>query len=267
MCLILLALGQDRRFPLILLANRDEFHARPSLPAAPWPEDARVLGGRDLAAGGTWLACRSDGRFAAIANFRKKGAPAGRRSRGDLPARFVLGDEPPAAFLAWLKPRIEDYAPFNLLLGAGTEVWWLQSEGPRDGRFGPGIHAISNGPIGASWPKCRRATAALAELLAQGEPEEDALLKLLAERTPAADAELPVTGLPIERERVLSPIFIAGADYGTRASTLLLRATTGEIVFRERRFRGHGAQLAEVCWRQDCGRWLRRGNACELPPA
>jgi uncharacterized protein with NRDE domain len=259
MCLILLALGQDRRYPLILLANRDEFHARPSLPAAPWPEDARVLGGRDLAAGGTWLACRSDGRFAAVANFRKKGAPAGRRSRGELPMRFVLGDEPPAAFLAWLEPRIADYAPFNLLLGAGTEVWWLQSEGPKEGRFGPGIHAISNGPIGASWPKCRRAAAALAELLAQGEPEEDALLKLLAERTPAADAELPDTGLPIERERLLSPIFIAGAEYGTRASSLFTFGPEVGVRFIECRFAAGGKP-------EGASRWLGVGDAWRSDP-
>jgi uncharacterized protein with NRDE domain len=259
MCLIVLALGVHPRWPLLLLANRDEFHGRRSAPAAPWPEDPRVVGGRDLQAGGTWLACRSGGRFAAVANFRKPGAPPSRRSRGELPAAFALGDDPPEAFLTRLLPRLSDYAPFNLIVGDAREVWWLESERARYDRFPTGIHAVSNGPVGAPWPKCERAASALAALLAEGDASEEALLAILADRHEAREAELPDTGLSREQERFLSPVFIAGADYGTRASSLF-RVEDQGCLFVERSFASRGAAAGEVRW------WTTGSGWQQQPP-
>ena len=70
MCLLLIAIDAVPQRPLLLLGNRDEFHARPSAVAAPWPDNADVIGGRDLEAGGSWLAMHRNGRFAAVTNVR-----------------------------------------------------------------------------------------------------------------------------------------------------------------------------------------------------
>ena len=75
MCLAVIALDAHPGYQLIVAANRDEFHARPALPAA-WGTDAvfkDILAGRDLEAGGTWLGVRRDGRFALVTNVRQPG--------------------------------------------------------------------------------------------------------------------------------------------------------------------------------------------------
>ena len=109
MCLVLIAIGVVPRTPLLLLGNRDEFHGRASAAAQPWNEDARIAGGRDLVAGGTWLAARSDGRFATVTNVRS-GVPAtAPKSRGALVRDFVLGDATPAAYLRDVHDDIDEF--------------------------------------------------------------------------------------------------------------------------------------------------------------
>src|ERR1700682_4554219 len=84
MCLILVAWRAHADYPLVLAANRDEFHARAAAPAA-WWQDPKILAGRDLVAGGTWLAVAPDGRFAALTNDRDPALPQrDARSRGEL---------------------------------------------------------------------------------------------------------------------------------------------------------------------------------------
>ena len=70
MCLILLAWRVPGRHPLVVAANRDEFHARPAAPATFWPDQPAILAGRDLEARGTWMGISRGGRFAAVTNYR-----------------------------------------------------------------------------------------------------------------------------------------------------------------------------------------------------
>src|SRR5579859_983719 len=97
MCLIAIAHGASPKFPLVVAANRDELYARPTRPAHVWEDDPRVVGGRDLRAGGSWFAVRRGGRFAALANIRGMGREGG-PSRGALVADFVRGDDAPLAY-------------------------------------------------------------------------------------------------------------------------------------------------------------------------
>ena len=84
MCLILFAVEQHPDYPLVVIANRDEYYARPSRDAH-WWDDADIYAGRDLEAGGTWLGVDRCGRFAAVTNVREPGAMSpGKRSRGEL---------------------------------------------------------------------------------------------------------------------------------------------------------------------------------------
>jgi len=258
MCLLLLALRVDPQRPLLLLGNRDEFHARPSATAAPWPEDPRVVGGRDLQAGGAWLGLRADGRFAVVTNRRQLQlqSPPAPRSRGALVRDYLLGDFDAAAFAAQAARERATYGPFNLLLGdAGTA---FGVDGVRGHAFAlePGLHGMSNGPWDARWPKTERLREGVAARLADG--DDDALLDLLADTAQPPDAALPNTGVGLERERLLAPIFIRGADYGTRACSLVWVRADGACGLRERRHGRDGTAQGAARWRRDppAAKWL-----------
>jgi uncharacterized protein with NRDE domain len=250
MCLLLIAIDAVPECPLLLLGNRDEFHARASASAQTWAEDAHVMGGRDLVAGGSWLALCNDGRFAAVTNLRT-GVPAtAPRSRGALVRDFVLGDAEPAGFLDALREDASDYGPFNLVVGDRSGVCALGSAEGEVRSLRPGVHVISNGPIGVHWPKTervRRRFVAVAEA-EFGTRDETRLLDLLLDETQPPDVALPDTGIGLDLERRLAPIFIRGEKYGTRAGTLVARRADGTSILRERRFGPDAAALGEVRW-------------------
>ena len=254
MCLIALAWRCHPRFDLALAANRDEFHARPSLPARPWPEDPAIVGGRDEEKGGSWLLASARGRWAAVTNVRR-GLPAETAvlSRGELVASFVASDLSIAAFLAALAPRAPDYGRFNLLVGTHEHAHYV-SNFPAfpHRRLAPGVHALSTADLDTLWPKTRRLQGALADWLhteaGSARADRSPLFDALADTRTAEASELPDTGIGIEMERFLSPPFIVGERYGTRASTLLL-AGGGEARLVERRYGAAGVQQGEQEWR------------------
>ncbi|WP_170869262.1 NRDE family protein, partial [Pseudomonas aeruginosa] len=86
--------------------------------------------------------------------------------------------------------------------------------------------------------------AALAERLA--EPHPQALLELLTDAAPAADSQLPDTGVGLATERLLSSVFIASPSYGTRASSVVRVHADGTREMIERSFGPSGARLGEV---------------------
>lgn len=78
----------------MLVGVRDELVARPWLPPERhWPEWPDLVGGKDLRAGGTWLAVSpADRRASTVLNGRGQAAPlASRQSRGDLPLHRAGG--------------------------------------------------------------------------------------------------------------------------------------------------------------------------------
>ena len=248
MCLVLIAVSLVPQRPLLLLANRDEFHGRASAAAAPWNEDARIVGGRDLVAGGSWLAARSDGRFVAVTNVRS-GLPAtAPRSRGALVRDFVLGEVAPARYLDAVHAECGEYGPFNLIVGSGAQVHLLSSAGGTPLALGAGIHVVSNGAPDVHWPKTQRLHARFEDWLRSGASDDGAALDLLRDESQPDDAELPDTGVGLELERVLAPIFVDGGHYGTRASTLLTIDADGGMRLRERRFGEHAQAQGEEAW-------------------
>jgi uncharacterized protein with NRDE domain len=239
MCLIVLAWRCAPEHALVLAANRDEYHARPAAPAH-WWTDFPVYGGRDLAAGGTWLGVAADGRWAAVTNVRDpRRARADGASRGALTTGFLGGALAAAEYAAAMHTARESYRDFNLLVGDRDEAWYVGSRtgGPR--RLDPGIHALSNAELGTPWPKVERARAGLVAALAAGsEDVVSRLWPLLADRTPADDAMLPDTGVGIAMERALSPVFIDLPGYGTRASSVL--SIGAAVEFHERSWSAGG---------------------------
>lgn len=244
MCLIVFAWRPEHPQPLVLAANRDEFYDRACLPLAEWPEVPGLYAGRDLLAGGTWLGVTASGRFAALTNIRDPRLPPVGRSRGELCVQFLSGEMGPGEFLADAQRRAGDYAGFNLLVGDARELCFLnpRSGGPR--RLAAGIYGLSNADLDTPWPKVERAKAALAECLEQ--VNTDTLLNLMHDPEAAPDAILPDTGVGLNTERMLSPVFIATRTYGTRASTALIVHADGRRELVERSYGPHGGHLGDV---------------------
>jgi uncharacterized protein with NRDE domain len=232
MCLIALAVDRSAAYPLLLAANRDERHARPTLRAA-WWTDRPLFGGRDLAAGGTWLAVDRGGRVAAVTNFRD-GAPArAERSRGELVTAALTAGAPWPALPATL-PQAERYGPFSLLLATTAGARYFSNRAP--GRaLGRGVHAVSNAALDADWPKLETARAGMEAALDHADPIAP-LFELLAWRSPAATLE----------ERYVRSHFIVGPVYGTRCSTVVAIDGAGMLTFVERSFDAAGELEVEV---------------------
>ncbi|HEU4557352.1 MAG TPA: NRDE family protein [Longimicrobium sp.] len=236
MCLVLLAWEKHPRYRLIVAANRDEFYARPTAPADWWANAPRVLAGRDLQEGGTWMGVTRDGRFAAVTNVREPQAyRVGAPSRGHLVGNFLLSRVPSLAYVAGLMPTAPIFNGFNLLVFDGTTLAWFSNRQPGMRTLPPGVYGVSNAFLDTPWPKVVLGKDDLRQAIEAPEDElEERLFTSLARRDPAPDAELPRTGVGDERERALSSAFIATPDYGTRASTVLLIARDGEVTLTER---------------------------------
>ncbi|WP_088140836.1 NRDE family protein [Achromobacter xylosoxidans] len=247
MCLAVLALHALPGIPVLIAANRDEFHQRPTLPAAQWPDAPEVYAGRDGLAGGSWMGATTGGRHALVTNFREPGrmienAP----SRGALVEDYLRGTASPADYLARVHAAGQAYNGFNLIAGDAREAWYLSNRdgGPR--RLAPGVYALSNHLLDTPWPKLARTKAAFEAVLRSGpQPDLPALMAALADRQPADDADLPATGLPLDRERLLSSPFIVSPNYGTRSSSVLTLRDDGAGQLDERRFAPDGSVSGE----------------------
>lgn len=236
MCLILIAIEQHPRYPLVVAANRDEFHARPALPAAFWPDAPRLLAGRDLQAGGTWLGITRQGRFAAVTNVREPGRnQPDALSRGELSSAFLLGTQPALDYLSALQRKADAYNGFNLVCGDAGNLFHYSNRNGDPVRLAAGLHGVSNHLLDTPWPKVSGGKADLAALLQQTDFAPEDLLALLNQRQIAPDNTLPDTGVGLAMERVLSSRFIhaPGMAYGTRASTVLRVTHDGKVQWRE----------------------------------
>lgn len=240
MCLLVFAWRSHPRFPLVLAGNRDEFHDRPAAPADWWPQAPHVVGGRDLRAGGTWLGVSRQGRFAVVTNYREPPEEGrGPRSRGELVADYLQGITPAAEYAAEAGARGASYGGFNLILGDAGALWYVSNRGRGPTRLNEGIYGLSNHLLDTPWPKLERAREGFVEAL-RAEPEPEALMDILADRTPAPDEALPHTGIDLQWERLLSPPFITSPLYGTRCTSVLRIRGEGTVDFLERRFDAHG---------------------------
>jgi uncharacterized protein with NRDE domain len=241
-CLAAIALDACRRFPLVVAANRDEFFHRAAARLAWWTPDGGhqpILGGRDLSAGGTWMGLTAQGRFALVTNVRRPGVAllGDGPSRGMIVPAWLEGRQSADRF--WAGIALSGYAPFNLIAAdfRQGECFWASSQHASGRRLERGVTVISNAAeIDAPWPKVQSLKARVDGALQESDDATSAddlagqLFAMLADRTPAADEDLPHTGLDRERERLLSSAFIRSADgaYGTRCSTLVITERAGK---------------------------------------
>ena len=213
MCLILVAYRIIPEYPLIVAANRDEFHARPAERAAFWNDHPGILAGRDLQALGTWMGVSRTGRFAAVTNYRGGRDANAVESRGLLVTRFLDDGIAADAYVTGVARRGSDYSGFNLLAEDGEELWWCSNRGAEPRSLAPGVYGLGN--------------------LLLDTPEISEPKAQLARAIESAPSIEPLFG-------VLAAARIVAPEYGTRCSTILMRGSDGRLQFAERGFDAGG---------------------------
>jgi uncharacterized protein with NRDE domain len=229
-CLLVVASRVVPAWPLVVAANRDERVDRPAVAAGLLRTDPyRTVGGRDVLAGGTWLAVNDRGVVAGLTNRPlPDGRDPAKRSRGEIPLALTAAADAASAVGAFTSSyEAGRYNPCWVLVGDRTSLYLLDltgdDDGDGDGEIGvralpPGVHVLEN--------------------VAYGEPSTkvDRVHRLLAGRLGAAAAGDPfvalagvlrdhdVTDLTRSRPEVSACCVHAG-DYATRSS-LLVRVPT-----------------------------------------
>lgn len=234
MCLVAVAFRHRPDYPLVVVANRDEYYDRPALAAHFWEDHPHILGGRDQEAGGTWFAVDRNGRWATVTNYRGGAIGANARSRGELPVGFLNAGQPASAYAAGVTARAHRYRGFSLLAGSPEDMAYCTNQDLDARTLAPGIYTLSNDVLDTPWPKAEYARRMLTAVLDEPDPPApDRLLAILGSREQFPDTHLPDTGIGLEMERVLSAPFIISDSYGTRATTVLTVRSDGEVYFAE----------------------------------
>lgn len=232
MCLIVFAYQIHRDYPFILLSNRDEFFDRPTKEWHQWSDDSGILAGQDEVAGGTWLGLNQKGRVAGLTNIRKGFIKeSSEKSRGDLVRKALSTKDSISNFLEALEDQKQFYAPFNLMALDEEGLFYINSEEQGVKQLQPGLYGLCNGVLDEPWPKLERAKKILSNFLESSDFSEAKLHHLLCETDVFADSLLPNTGVSLEVERRLSPLFVEGEDYGTRSSTVILQNAKASEVY------------------------------------
>ncbi len=235
MCLIFLSINNHPTYKLIVAANRDEFYERKTLPAHFWEDYPNIVGGRDIQASGTWMAMSKQGKISMVTNYRdplniNPKAP----SRGQLVSDYLLSGDKPKEYLTTIEKKGKSYNGFNLLVGSADELYYYSNYRNVIEKIPAGLHGISNHLLNTPWPKVQKGMERMKTLLAADNLDPIKLFDLLYDDRTAPDEKLPDTGVSLERERMLSSMFIKSPNYGTRCSTVILVNHSNAILFSER---------------------------------
>ncbi len=236
MCLIFFSINNHPTYKLIVAANRDEFYNRKTAPANYWEDNPKILGGRDLEAGGTWMGITKSGRISLITNYRDSSninpqAP----SRGQLVSDYLDNEVlNPVDCLQQIEKRAKAYNGFNLVVGNPDSLWYFSNYGEGIKKITSGLFGLSNHLLETPWPKVMRGKEQLKPIFDHATINTEDIFKVLYDSEQGVDENLPDTGVGIERERVLSSMFIKSTGYGTRCSTILLIDKSNHVSFLER---------------------------------
>lgn len=236
MCLINLQFRNHSTYKLIIAANRDEFYERPTTAAHFWNDEPHILAGQDLTGMGTWLGVTKQGRIAALTNFRDPtNLESGLISRGAVVKNFLAGTASPKEYLETIDPK--NYAGFNLIIGSAEQLVYYNNIQEESYEIPPGVHGLSNHFLNTPWPKVTKGKEKLASYMADTQKADlEQIFTLLMDGEHAPDTHLPDTGVGLDLERMLSPMFIKTPDYGTRSATVVLIANDGTLTFAERNY-------------------------------
>ncbi|MGQ3890804.1 NRDE family protein [Legionella sp. CNM-4043-24] len=246
MCLVLIAVNQHPRFPLVILSNRDEFYSRASLEADFWKESPNLYAGIDLVKQGTWLGLTRQGRVSLVTNYRNPSAHQSfKRSRGLLVARYLQADSTTTAgrYIEELKGEADQYNKFNLIAGDESGLYYYSNVEYETKKLQPGVYGLSNSLLDTPWYKVTRVKRLFHQMkndfLACDTPEavSELLLPVLSDTHKAPDRLLPETGVGKELEKLLSSIFVEIPEhgYGTRSSSVLVFGRE-QLMFSEKTY-------------------------------
>ena len=235
MCVIYLAQNVHSRFKLVLALNRDEEYLRPTQQAGFWKDHPTILAGRDLKAGGTWAGITRQGRYAAITNYREPAADSNAKaSRGEIVVDALTSTDSASNWIERFSARADQYPPFNLILGDQKSAHYYTNRAKRTQEVSRGVFALSNAFLDSPWPKVIEGRRAFDQILHEGDDLNiERIFSVLRNEKKVRDELLPDTGVGLELERMLSPIFIRSATYGTRSTTLITVSENNEVYFKE----------------------------------
>lgn len=242
MCLILVAYRVGPELPLVVAANRDEFYARPTASAHFWHGPARMLAGKDLEAGGTWLGVNEHGRFAAVTNVGEPPPAEPKASRGALVQEFLAGSHRAEPYAAAIEQ--DRYRGYNLLLWDGETLVYSSNRAPTR-VLEPGYYGLANASLDEERHKVERGRAALRQCVEHHAKEgtedlSERLTTLLADKVvPAQDEGREIPGRSAAEITAMGACFIVGSDYGTRASSAV-SIGRGEVAFTEQLYSSGG---------------------------
>ena len=243
MCILFIAIDQHPDYPVIICANRDEFHQRPTQDMHWWPEQ-NILAGKDLQAGGTWLGLSPEGHFSALTNFRRPASfDKNKRSRGDLVVQALQNNVQQTQ--QYLTQASSQYNDFNLVFGPLNNLQAFDSVQQKFITLIPGFHSVCNGALDDTWPKMASGLKAIEALVTENIVDIATLFALMTNQARAEQQDLPDTGLSSELEWLLSSIFIVSPDYGTRSSAIILQSTTAEVSVYEHNYNNQGEVSSE----------------------
>lgn len=213
MC-VLVALSRVGEVPLVVAGNRDERLERPAEAMTVLRDEPRTIGGRDRAAGGTWLAVNEHGVVAGLTNQPLPDGPdPAKRSRGELPLALTAGRTAAEAVAAF---RFGDHNPAWLLVGDRTSLYVLDTAEETVRELPPGVHVLENRSLGASSAKVER----IRTLLPRG--VEVAL----------ADHEIPTEEDVPEEFRAYRATCVHTTEFGTRWSGVVTVPADGRPTVR-----------------------------------
>jgi len=240
MCVIYFSYKQHPKYPLILLANRDEFYDRPTQKAGYWADYPNILAGRDLVGKGTWLGITKSGRFSAVTNFRDPNQEKGTLSRGNLVADFLKQEIRAEEYLLRVKSKSEKFTGFNLLVGEinseRNELFYYSNQENKIEKLEKGLYGLSNHLLDTPWKKVAYGKESFRSLIEDDSLHKEKFFELLSDKSLAKDEDLPETGIGYKREKLLSSIFIETPIYGTRCSTVVTFDNDFKSDFEERVF-------------------------------
>jgi uncharacterized protein with NRDE domain len=235
MCLIFLSINQHPNYKLVIAGNRDEFYNRKTATAQFWNDYQHIIGGRDLEAGGTWLAMTKQGKIGMVTNYRDpQNIDPKAPSRGHLVSDFLVRGESADQYLENISSNGKKYNGFNLIVGHSSELWYHSNYKQGIEKLLPGFYGLSNHLLDISWPKVLRGKEKIKPILDNTFIDPEALFEILYDDQTAEDTLLPKTGLTLERERALSSMFIKTEGYGSRCSTVILIDKNDHVFFAER---------------------------------
>lgn len=249
MCTLAVYRGVSPRWPLVVVANRDEFLGRASAPPQRWPgEEPAIVAGRDLVAGGTWLGCRLDGsgRIVGVLNRRpavdRPASGPGERSRGLLCMESLRAASIDAALAGLEGGQAARYGGFNLFLADLREALVVDNgRGLRRVPLDSGLAVLTN--LDVNDPRCPRLAGATRRfeaqrsLLAAGADVGDLVPALASVLSSHEDGSVVETGgtppapVPPGEAGALpfSRICVHVGDYGTRSSSMIFVAADGSV--------------------------------------